>query len=71
MKRLREADPNLMANLKKYLDPELYTYAEEKLEQFWHLCMTDIDRRAVHTDRKDSRGSLSTIVLGMTFLKYG
>ncbi|MGX1982050.1 alkylation response protein AidB-like acyl-CoA dehydrogenase [Thermolongibacillus altinsuensis] len=52
MKRLREADPNLMANLKKYLDPELYAYAEEKLEQFWQLCMTDIDRRAVHTDRE-------------------
>jgi acyl-CoA dehydrogenase len=52
MKSLREADPNLLFNLKKYLDEELYQYAEEKLEQFWRLCMTEIDRRAVHTDRE-------------------
>jgi acyl-CoA dehydrogenase len=52
MKRLRDVDPNLLANLKKYLDDELYAYAEEKLEQFYQLCMTDIDRRAVHTDRE-------------------
>ncbi|NUK29469.1 acyl-CoA dehydrogenase family protein [Parageobacillus sp. VR-IP] len=52
MRRLRDVDPNLLANLKKYLDDELYAYAEEKLEQFYQLCMTDIDRRAVHTDRE-------------------
>ncbi len=52
MKQLREVDPNLLANLQKYLDPELYAYAEERLESFWQLCMTDIDRRAVHTDRE-------------------
>lgn len=52
MRRLRDVDPNLLANLKKYLDEELYAYAEEKLEQFYQLCMTDIDRRAVHTDRE-------------------
>jgi acyl-CoA dehydrogenase len=52
MKRLRDVDPNLLANLKKYLDEELYAYAEEKLEQFYQLCMTDVDRRAVHTDRE-------------------
>ncbi|EZP76985.1 isovaleryl-CoA dehydrogenase [Parageobacillus genomosp. 1] len=52
MRRLRDIDPNLLANLKKYLDDELYAYAEEKLEQFYQLCMTDIDRRAVHTDRE-------------------
>jgi acyl-CoA dehydrogenase len=52
MKTLHEADPNLMAILKKYLDAELFAYAEEKLEEFWKLCMTDIDHRAVHTDRE-------------------
>jgi acyl-CoA dehydrogenase len=52
MKTLHEADPNLMAILKKYLDAELFAYAEEKLEEFWRLCMTDIDYRAVHTDRE-------------------
>ncbi|WP_199426122.1 acyl-CoA dehydrogenase family protein [Thermaerobacillus caldiproteolyticus] len=52
MKRLRDADPNLLANLKKYLDDELYGYAEEQLEKFWGICITDIDRRAVHTDRE-------------------
>jgi acyl-CoA dehydrogenase len=52
MRRLRDVDPNLLANLKKYLDDELYAYAEEKLEQFYQLCMTDIDRRAVYTDRE-------------------
>jgi acyl-CoA dehydrogenase len=52
MRRLRDVDPNLLANLKKYLDDELYAYAEERLEQFYQLCMTDIDRRAVHTDRE-------------------
>ncbi|WP_044894161.1 acyl-CoA dehydrogenase family protein [Bacillus alveayuensis] len=52
MKPLREADPNLLFQLKKYLDEELYEYAEEKLEEFWHLCMTEIDKRAVHTDRE-------------------
>jgi acyl-CoA dehydrogenase len=52
MKPLREADPNLLFNLKKFLDEELYHYAEEKLEEFWQLCMTEIDKRAVHTDRE-------------------
>ncbi|WP_374718565.1 acyl-CoA dehydrogenase family protein [Parageobacillus toebii] len=52
MRQLRDIDPNLLANLKKYLDEELYAYAEEKLEQFWRFCMTDVDRRAVHTDRE-------------------
>jgi acyl-CoA dehydrogenase len=52
MKPLREADPNLLFNLKQYLDEELYQYAEEKLEEFWQLCMTEIDKRAVHTDRE-------------------
>ncbi|WP_461202116.1 acyl-CoA dehydrogenase family protein [Anoxybacillus sp. TBDG-1] len=52
MKQLREVDANLFANLKKYLDPEFYAYVEEELEKFWQLCMTDIDRRAVHTDRE-------------------
>ncbi|MED4970772.1 acyl-CoA dehydrogenase family protein [Parageobacillus toebii] len=52
MRQLRDIDPNLLANLKKHLDEELYAYAEEKLEQFWRFCMTDVDRRAVHTDRE-------------------
>jgi acyl-CoA dehydrogenase len=52
MRQLRDIDPNLLANLKKHLDEELYAYAEEKLEQFWQFCMTDVDRRAVHTDRE-------------------
>ncbi|MBS2770948.1 acyl-CoA dehydrogenase family protein [Anoxybacillus rupiensis] len=52
MKQLHEADPNLLANLKKYLDPELYGYAEKELEKFWQLCMTEFDKRAVHTDRE-------------------
>lgn len=52
MRRLSDVDPNLLANLKKYLDKELYAYAEKELEQFYQLCMTDIDRRAVHTDRE-------------------
>jgi len=52
MKPLREADPNLMAILKRYLDEELYEYAEEKLEEFWKLCINEIDQRAVHTDKE-------------------
>ncbi|WMT18773.1 acyl-CoA dehydrogenase family protein [Parageobacillus toebii] len=52
MRQLRDIDPNLLANLKKHLDEELYAYAEEKLEQFLRFCMTDVDRRAVHTDRE-------------------
>jgi acyl-CoA dehydrogenase len=52
MKPLRETDPNLLFNLKQYLDEEVYQYAEEKLEEFWKLCMTEIDKRAVHTDRE-------------------
>ncbi|ARA99673.1 MULTISPECIES: acyl-CoA dehydrogenase family protein [Geobacillus] len=52
MKPLREADPNLLANLKRYLDDELYQYAEEKIESFYEFCLTEVDRRAVHTDRE-------------------
>jgi len=52
MKQLREVDPNLLANLKKYLDKEFYTYAEKELEKFWQRCITHIDRRSVHTDRE-------------------
>ncbi|WP_446663088.1 acyl-CoA dehydrogenase family protein [Geobacillus sp. CCR] len=52
MKPLYEVDPNLLANLKRHLDDELYRYAEEKLASFYEFCLTDVDRRAVHTDRE-------------------
>lgn len=44
-------DPNLAFNLKKYLDDEFFKWADKKLEQFGELCGTEIDERAVFTDR--------------------
>ncbi|MBN6187800.1 acyl-CoA dehydrogenase family protein [Aneurinibacillus sp. BA2021] len=45
-------DPNLLFVLKQYLDAELYAWAEQALDEFGEICGTDIDRRAVHTDRE-------------------
>jgi len=45
-------DPNLAFVLRQYLDEDFYTWAEKELDEFGQLCGTDIDRRAVHTDRE-------------------
>ncbi len=45
-------DPNLAFILKQYLDPEMYEWAYGELDRFGELCGTEIDERAVHTDRE-------------------
>jgi alkylation response protein AidB-like acyl-CoA dehydrogenase len=45
-------DPNLKFLLKKYLDDDFYKWADKELEEFGALCATEIDERAVHTDRE-------------------
>jgi len=52
MSALYAADPNLFANLRKYLDDELFSFAEVQLEKFWDVCINEIDQRARHTDRE-------------------
>ncbi|MGG3736844.1 acyl-CoA dehydrogenase family protein [Aeribacillus pallidus] len=52
MKPLNQVDPHFLWNVKKLMDPKLYAFTEEMLQDFWRKCMTDFDRRAVHTDRE-------------------
>jgi len=42
----------LLSILKKKLTPELYTYAKEELEFFYHQCYDIFDERAAYTDRE-------------------
>ncbi len=49
---LYQADPNLSFILQQYLDGEFYQWAKKELEDFGLLCGTEIDERAVHTDRE-------------------
>ncbi|PLS15715.1 isovaleryl-CoA dehydrogenase [Bacillus sp. M6-12] len=45
-------DPNLRFILKQYLSEDLFAYAEKQLDTFGALCGTEIDERAMHTDRE-------------------
>jgi alkylation response protein AidB-like acyl-CoA dehydrogenase len=47
-----QEDPNLSFILKKYLEEDFFKWAEEELTSFGELCGTEIDQRAVHTDRE-------------------
>lgn len=47
-----QEDPNLKQILKKYMDHDFYAWAEQELYEFGELCGTEIDERAVHTDRE-------------------
>ncbi|MGP4077317.1 acyl-CoA dehydrogenase family protein [Halobacillus sp. K22] len=46
-----ERDSNLQAILKEQLDPPLWKWADEQLQEFGGLCAGEIDNRARHTDR--------------------
>ncbi|MEH6941696.1 acyl-CoA dehydrogenase family protein [Bacillus sp. JJ722] len=55
MKRIMnfyKEDPNLQEIVKKYLPTDLLDWANKELEEFGAMCATDIDERAVHTDRE-------------------
>ncbi|WP_270181923.1 acyl-CoA dehydrogenase family protein [Alkalihalobacillus sp. CinArs1] len=45
-------DPNLSSVLEQYLEPNFYKWAEKELYEFGERCGTEIDERAVHTDRE-------------------
>ncbi|MCM3597638.1 acyl-CoA dehydrogenase family protein [Metabacillus idriensis] len=45
-------DANLLFNLKKFMDDELYEYTVQKLAEFQKLCFEKFDQRAAHTDRE-------------------
>lgn len=45
-------DSNLPFLLKRYLDQDFYKWAEKELVDFGERCGTEIDERAVHTDRE-------------------
>lgn len=44
-------DLNLQQLMKKYLDEELFNWANDELIDFGRQCANEIDRRAIHTDR--------------------
>lgn len=45
-------DPNLQEIVKQYLPKDLLDWANKELKEFGAMCATDIDERAVHTDRE-------------------
>ncbi|MGC5327907.1 acyl-CoA dehydrogenase family protein [Brevibacillus sp. SYSU BS000544] len=45
-------DPNLSFILKQYLEPDMLDWATRELDSYGELCGTEIDQRAVHTDRE-------------------
>ncbi len=45
-------EANLLFNLKKYMDQELYEYTVTRLSSFYKRCYGEFDRRAAHTDRE-------------------
>ncbi|MGG4488526.1 acyl-CoA dehydrogenase family protein [Metabacillus idriensis] len=45
-------DANLLFNLKKFMDDELYEYTVQRLSEFQKLCFEEFDQRAAHTDRE-------------------
>ncbi|GAB4074704.1 acyl-CoA dehydrogenase family protein [Barrientosiimonas marina] len=45
-------DPHLKTILEERLSPDFLVFADNELDQFGALCAGEIDRRAVHTDRK-------------------
>ncbi|PLR96104.1 isovaleryl-CoA dehydrogenase [Bacillus sp. T33-2] len=45
-------DPNLSFILQQYLDEDFFKWADGKLDEFGERCGTEIDERAVHTDRE-------------------
>lgn len=45
-------EANLLFNLKKYMDYELYEYTVTRLSSFYKRCYGEFDRRAAHTDRE-------------------
>lgn len=47
-----ESDLNIQLILKEKLNPKFWSWAEQELDSFGELCATDIDERAVHTDRE-------------------
>jgi hypothetical protein len=49
---LIKLDANLLFNLKKFMDSELYEYTVQRLSKFQKLCFEVIDQRAAHTDRE-------------------
>ncbi|KEZ48529.1 isovaleryl-CoA dehydrogenase [Metabacillus indicus LMG 22858] len=53
MKRgAQSLEANLLFNLKKYMDHELYEYTITRLSSFYKRCYGEFDRRAAHTDRE-------------------
>jgi hypothetical protein len=49
---LIKLDANLLFNLMKFMDAELYEYTVQRLSEFQKLCFEEIDQRAAHTDRE-------------------
>lgn len=47
-----QEDPSFRKLLKGYLNDEFWNWADSELEDFGQMCATDIDERAVHTDRE-------------------
>lgn len=45
-------EANLLFNLKKFMDDDLYEYTVQQLSSFQQLCFEHFDQRAVHTDRE-------------------
>lgn len=45
-------DRNLQFILQQYLEPQMLEWATKELDAFGELCGTEIDERAVHTDRE-------------------
>lgn len=45
-------DPHIQNLVKKYVDEDMYEWANQELSEFGQLCATEIDERAVHTDRE-------------------
>lgn len=45
-------DPNLHFILEQYLEPKMLEWAHQKLDRFGELCGTEMDQRAIHTDRE-------------------
>ncbi|MGD8190775.1 acyl-CoA dehydrogenase family protein [Brevibacillus ginsengisoli] len=45
-------DPNLLFILRQYLEPRMLEWASRELDRYGELCGTEIDQRAIHTDRE-------------------
>ena len=55
-------DANLLFNLKKFMDAEIYEYTVQRLSKFEKLCLEEIDQRAARDSQKTCCSSFVSLM---------